>query len=178
MSSVPRSGFETKLISDGYAKYVYVEAIDRHDQVLGTSKLIETLAAEDLSNDAIDLETKWLQGDDSSNTTSSSILHNTFAFFGVGVVCGIIVFLAIIFVRRRGLPWRRGRGTAGPSYQRVSAADAWEFDEAKLDDLPPARTHRRGFDDSNELPDDTDDDDSDERARHNRTPSTGESSAG
>lgn len=179
MSSVSRSGFETKLTYNGYAKYVYVEAVDRHGETLGKSKVIETIAGDDMSSVAIEEETKWLQGEDSDeNAWTGGILSHPMVAFGGGIVCGIVAFLVIVFARRRGFPWQRGRGRKGPIYQRVAEADAWEFDEAKLDDLSPSGTRRRGLDSDAEFPEDVVEDDSDERGRHNRTPSTGESSAG
>lgn len=190
VSSVPRSGFETRFEHMGYAKYVFVQAIDRHGGVLGKSDVIETLTDTDLSSDILAQENAWLQGEDdstepSSNGSSNGILSiitgNSFATFGGGIIFGVLVFLVVVFTRRRGIPWPRSqKKNKGPNYQRVAAADAWEFDESRLDDLSSNGRRRRGLDDGEfQLAEDSDeDDDSDERGKHNRTPSTGDSSGG
>lgn len=47
MGSVERSGFETRLQYYGYAPKVYVEALDKHDVVLGRSEVVVTAKAKE-----------------------------------------------------------------------------------------------------------------------------------
>ncbi len=166
---VPRSGFETAIAYNGYASYVFVEALDKTGKTLGKSRVIETIQPEDMSTAAVAEEMAWLQEghgeshDQSWKGEAKEVLSNPMVTFVSGIVCGVVIFLAVLVVRRRGLPWHRTRSRKGPLYEPVAEGDAYEFDEAKLDNASPLGRHRRGLSsDVYRLPEDDEYDDDDD----------------
>lgn len=61
VTSSSRTGFETAIKYDGYAKYVFVEALDRARQPLGRSNVIETTMPTPVAPEILALEDKWLE---------------------------------------------------------------------------------------------------------------------
>lgn len=149
LNSVARSGFETTIKYDGYAQYVFVEAKDKNGKSLGKSKPIETVPSKDISSAAVAEELLWLSGapdaDPDVPSRKDDLISNPMATFIVGIFCGGMIFAAAFFViRRRG--WWRSRG-GEQAYERVSAGNAADYDETKLDDLSPKRSYRDGEND-------------------------------
>jgi hypothetical protein len=142
LSEAQRSGFETEIRYEGYAKYVLVEALDRHGRSLGKSDVIETLVAGNLAPEAESEELAWLHEDPGTSDMfghSNGLIKDIAIFIG-GIACGAIILSCFLFVRRRGVRWWLYH--EGPAYQRVAAADAAEYDETKLDDLSSSGAYR------------------------------------
>lgn len=142
-----RTGFETAIPYNGYATYVYAEALDSTGKVLGRSDLVTTTEPDNMKTAAVAQEIAWLTDASDSDSGSlkdhaKSILWNPTSTFFAGVISSIVIFAVVLFVRNRS--WRRRRG---PSYQPVAEGDAADYDEAKLDDLTPNGTYRRNRDD-------------------------------
>ena len=133
-----RLGFETRIDHDGYAKYVFIEAKDQNGEILGKSKIIETLESGDVSSVAVAEELLWLQGGSNVPGRTNNLLRNPIATFIAGIVCGAVILSVAVFVTRRGLKGWHGLGRQ--MYERVDGRDAAEFDETKLDDLSPSRS--------------------------------------
>ena len=170
-----RTGFETKLSHGGFARYVHVAAIDRHGALLGMSNVYSTLTDDSVSQAAIDAELVWLQaGEPLEESGAFAMLSNSsYAFIG-GIACGVFVFFAVFIAKHRGLLKRYSRSGKGIKYQPVAEMDTWDWDETKLDDLPNSvmQNHRNDVELSDLV-----EDDSDGKGRE-RTPSSGQSSAG
>ncbi len=144
LRTVPRSGFETTIDHDGYAKYVYVEAKDSRGYSLGKSGILETVSDTEISPESLAEEMVWLNGDPDTwkvSLPSRGLMQDIGVFVG-GVACGIVMLGSIMYTRRRGVKWWLGR--EGPKYSRVGEDDAAEYDETKLDDLSRSRRYRDG----------------------------------
>lgn len=127
-ASVPRSGFETSLRYDGYAKYVVVEALDSSGQVLGTSRVVKTVITQALTNEEIADEEDWLQRVDSKAEvpSSSSVARLT---YGSKLASLVVIFLGCLALLSFGFRYLRARRKglfskhpAGPSYERVPSS--------------------------------------------------------
>ena len=137
VGAAERTGFETKIVVDGYAKFVFVQAVDENGKTLGESAVIETMAR-DVSNEALSDELVWLRHSD-SQSWFDKVVANPLATFAGGVFCGVMAILLVRVAAKRGLMGWRSRGRQ--SYERVSVADTSEYDETRLDDLRP-RSYR------------------------------------
>ena len=149
IGAADRSGFETKINVEGYAKFVFVQAVDDNGKTLGESAVIETMAR-DVSNEALSEELVWLRTSD-SRSWFDKIVANPAATFVGGVFCGVMAILLLRIAAKRGMLGWCPRG--GQSYKRVSVADTSEYDETRLDDLRP-----RSYRDKSYASDDDDDD--------------------
>lgn len=149
LNSAVRSGFETSISCDGYAKYVFVQARDANGESLGESAIVETIIAEDISNDAVADELIWLRYGGDSESWITRMMDTSLATFVAGMFCGVTIIVLILFARGKGLFSFRHRGLA--SYNRVAVADTADFDETRLDDLTPSRSYRdKSYDDASD----------------------------
>ncbi|KAK5173310.1 uncharacterized protein LTR77_001991 [Saxophila tyrrhenica] len=123
LTIMPRSGFETLITYDGYAKYVVVEALDINGRSLHTSDVAKTVASKNLDPDAVAEEQQWLHPESSSASAGSSL--RGFGVFTGGLFCGVALLWGALF-------WKRRRERRRPRYERVAGE---EEDETKMDEL-------------------------------------------
>lgn len=122
VGSTLRQGFESMISYDGYATFVIVEALDAKGNVIGTSRLAETLPPNNLISSDVAAEAQWLQ--DHSNVEQPaqliSILESPVVTYILGVVsCAATVLVVALILRARqrsnGPSWlRAGRSTYAP----------------------------------------------------------------
>ena len=132
VGSTFRQGFESVISYKGYASYVLVEACDDAGNVLGTSRMIETLPPTNMISPVVATEAQWLQ--DHSNVEVSSgdwvsVLERPWVTYVLGVIsCGFTVMIVYLVLRARqnasGRSWLTGLG----SYQRVGEKELDEND--------------------------------------------------
>jgi hypothetical protein len=99
IASMPRQGFETSLVYDGYASHVVAEALDQNGNQLGRSAAVRTLTpSEDFdkfSQPVLD-DTMWLQ-----DNVNGTIVHRVMEFAGnpwVAFACGVGASLAVCLI--------------------------------------------------------------------------------
>ena len=112
LASSPRTGFETVLRIEGYARYVVVEGRDRNDEIVGQSNVFQSNVSNDLPQNVIAQEEQWLAlfG---PKTSSWIIKAKAAATNPVGNFVFWILCLAVVAVvsrtvwlrRRKGLRW-------------------------------------------------------------------------
>lgn len=130
-----RTGFETAMAWDGFASYVFVEAVDKHGNVLGQTEIVQTVApgAGDLTS-AVAEELYWLQDLRGENHEWSSEVYGYAAsrpmgyssvMFLLGAVCSAGVFVAIRRWRNRG----HFPASKSPRYQVVRAQEMSGMDD-------------------------------------------------
>ena len=140
LKSVPRTGFETSIHYDGFAKYVFVQARDHNGKTLRNSAVIEPLLSDELLSIQL--------GSDERDWTDDMLI-NPIAMFILGIACSAMVALPLRFVVRRSLQWWHSRGRL--RYERVPINDIGESHEMGLEDLSRFRSYRDELEDNGKL---------------------------
>jgi hypothetical protein len=128
VASTLRQGFETAISYDGFATYVIVEAVDAEGNVLGESRMKETLPPANLISAEIADEALWLQDHSDIEQTPEwvSILESPIVAYVLGVVSSaftVVVFFLFWRTRNNGRSWLQRR-----SYEPVDDKDIDESD--------------------------------------------------
>ncbi|KAK5712855.1 hypothetical protein LTR15_011848 [Elasticomyces elasticus] len=99
ITSANRTGFETLLQHDGYASYVYVEAVDLNGTVLSSSHIQKTITHPNVTSAALRKEAEWLRA--TTNGKQSELQRprvRAWVFFFGGLLAGAA--LAAVLVPR------------------------------------------------------------------------------
>lgn len=116
LASTPRAHFETALNYNGYAKYVFVEALDRNGKALGQSKVIETLVSSPLATQTVANEEEWLaeqnRKSDSWTAKAKSAAGSSTAISSFWILSGILLVVVgrkACQGSRKGIRWWTGK---------------------------------------------------------------------
>jgi hypothetical protein len=97
LKKVPRRGFETRIMYQGYAKYVVVEALDHENQAIGRSKVVQTIAP--------------VEEEETQESWVFSSLTNPISTFIAGFVACAVICAVMWCVMGSGRQiWWRSRG--------------------------------------------------------------------
>ena len=116
VTSMPRQGFETRLMYDGFASYVIVEAVDREGNILGESMVFKTISPAHMHNAAVLKEQEWIQRHAGLSGVSdastwleeiSPVLSDPIAAYACGIAtCAtVVLMLAAIWSLSKRKGW-------------------------------------------------------------------------
>ncbi|KAK3722006.1 hypothetical protein LTR37_002822 [Vermiconidia calcicola] len=140
IASATRSGFETRIVTEGYSAFIIAQALDSEGIMLGESVVISTIGAEDMSTAAVKLEKQWLAKQESAWSLAQHVVASSIAAFLAGAIASAVGVLVIVVWRRRGSSGKRWWWTSrGVRYARVDSVDGEVggagFDEKSLDNV-------------------------------------------
>lgn len=143
ISWIPKAGFETAISYEGFAKYIFVEAVDGEGNALGRSKTFETIPPLNILTPAVAEEELWQQkaadgglstttdtNSEDETETDSEVDGYIYAFAGGFVLCAFLAFVifGIWSVRHYGMswpkkmPWHR-QGESKQEYQPLAGKE-------------------------------------------------------
>ncbi|KAK5173138.1 uncharacterized protein LTR77_003260 [Saxophila tyrrhenica] len=136
IASAPRSGFETRVVTEGYSAFIIAEAVDSDGVMLGESAVISTIGARNISAAAAKSEK---QGENARGF-SQHVNATSIAAFLAGAIASVVGVWVVVLWRGRRSSGERWLGTSrGVRYARVDGGNGEVedagFDECKLDDL-------------------------------------------
>ncbi|KAK5686752.1 hypothetical protein LTR17_026871 [Elasticomyces elasticus] len=144
ITSANRTGFETLLQHDGYASYVYVEALDLNGTVLSRSHIQKTITHPNVTSAALQKETEWLRA--ATNGKQSEIQRpriRAWVFFFGGLLAGAT--LAAVLVPRFTRTLMKSR------YEMLRARDTErDGEETESTDSEKSKMGLSGSDDEDE----------------------------
>ena len=101
VATAPRRGFETSTWTDGYGTHVFVEALDKNGNVLGTSKTFASLPPRSSGS-----------GGSAQESYFASVMHDSRAAVIFGIFLGILAGLLAWGTRKWLWPLRNRNGLA------------------------------------------------------------------
>lgn len=100
VASANKTGFETRVQYDGYASYVYVEAVDKDGVALGCTDVQKTITHPNVTAIAIERERAWLQEADAD--LAPLVFGSPTNMLIIGIAAGMTVVAFVWLATARG----------------------------------------------------------------------------
>lgn len=107
VASANKTGFETRIQYDGYASFVYVEALDKYGVALGYTDVHKTITHPNVTAVAIEQEQAWLKETDAD--LAPVLFGRPVNMFLIGFAAGMTVLAVVWLAVSQAKRWRGKR---------------------------------------------------------------------